>query len=182
MKNALILHGTWGSPEENWFRWLEAELVKKGFKVWVPQLPEADEPKIHRYNEFIFDKWQFNSDSILIGHSSGAVAILGILQEMPEDIVVEKAILVAGFKDDLGIDAIKKMFEYQFDWDKIKRCAKKFILIHSDNDPHVPLGHGKYLEEKLNGELKILSGQGHFSISTAGEKYKQFPELLQYID
>jgi hypothetical protein len=181
MKNALILHGTWGNPEENWFRWLETELTKKGYKVWVPDLPEADKPDIPRYNKFIFDKWQFDSDSILIGHSSGAVAILGLLQELSDNVMVDKAILVAGFKDDLGIKAVKKMFEYQFDWDKIKRHSKKFIFIHSDNDPHVPKEHGEFLQEKLDGELVVLPGQGHFSVSTAGEKYKQFPELLKYI-
>lgn len=182
MKNALILHGTWGNPEENWFRWLEAELVKKDYEVWVPQLPGADEPDIPRYNKYIFENWELDKDSVLIGHSSGAVAILGILQELPDDIVIEKAILVAGFKDDLGLEAVKKMMEYQFDWGKIKNRAKKFIFIHSDNDPRVPLEHAKFLKEKLGGELIIMPGQGHFSISTAGEKYKQFPELLNFID
>lgn len=181
MKNALILHGTDGCSEDNWFQWLEAELKKKDFKVWVPDLPRADEPNIPRYNEFIFKSWEFDQDSILIGHSSGAVAILGLLQELPENIVVEKAILVAGFKDDLDYPPVKEMFKYQFNWDKIKKNAKKFILIHSDNDPYISLEHGEFLREKLGGELVIMKDQGHFSTETVGEKYKQFPELLKYI-
>lgn len=181
MKNALILHGTDGNSKGEWFTWFREELERKGYKVWLPDLPGADEPEIPRYNHFIFSKWKFDSDSILIGHSSGAVAILGILQELSSSIIIDKAILVAGFKDDLDYDPVKKMFEYQFDWEKIKKHAKEFIFIHSDNDPYVGLEHGEFLKDKLGGELVLLPGQSHFSVSTMGEKYRKFPELLKYI-
>lgn len=182
MKNALILHGTGDNSKENWFPWLKSELENQGYKVYVPDLPNANKPLISRYNQFIFPQWQFDSESILIGHSSGAVAILGMLQELPKNIVVKKAILVAGFKDDLNFDPVKEMFaEYSFDWDKIKKHAREFIFIHSDNDPYIDLKQGEFLKEKLGGELVVLPGQGHFSISTVGEKYREFPELLKYI-
>lgn len=181
MKNVLILHGTGGNSKENWFPWLKNELLKKGYKVWLPDLPGANKPDIPRYNQFIFSKWQFDHDSILIGHSSGAVAILGLLQKLPKDTVIEKAILVAGFKDDLNWEELKMLFKKPFNWEKIKKQAKEFILIHSDNDPYVDLEHGKFLKEKLRGKLVILPGRGHFGISSMGEKYKQFPELLKYI-
>ena len=54
MKNALILHGTDGTPQDNWFSWLGEELQKKGYQVWVPQLPEADKPNPETYNTFLF--------------------------------------------------------------------------------------------------------------------------------
>lgn len=72
---------------------------------------------------------------------------MGILQELPDTIVVDKAILIAGFKDDLDFDPVTKMFQYQFDWGKIKKHAKKFIFIHSDDDPYVNLNHGRFLEK-----------------------------------
>lgn len=184
MKNALILHGTGGSSKENWFDWLRKELEKKEWQVWVPDLPHAENPNIDRYNTFLLENedWQFNSESVLIGHSSGAVAILGLLEALPEDVQVDTCFLVGAFKDDLGWDALKQLFIKPFDFAKIKRKAKHFIFIHSDNDPHCPLEHAQYLSKELDGELIVQPGQKHFSIGTAGEQYRQFPFLLHLIE
>lgn len=87
MKSALILHGTNNSPQDNWFLWLEKELQQLDYKTWVPQLPQADFPNIKRYNQFLFNSdWEFDEESILIGHSSGAVATLGLLQALPKNV------------------------------------------------------------------------------------------------
>lgn len=181
MKNILILHGTGDDSEANWFQWLKEELEKQGYKVWVPDLPKANWPNIERYNKFILPQWQFNQDSIIIGHSSGATAILGLLGALPEGVGIDKAILVAGFVDDLGWKSLTGLFKKPFNWEVIRKKAKKFILIHSDNDPFVSLEQGKFLKDKLKGKLIIIKGEKHFSISNGGEKYKQFPKLLKYI-
>ncbi len=180
MKNALILHGTNSNHSDNWFPWLKEELEKIGYKVWVPDLPHADKPNIRRYNDFIFSKWKLDKDSIIIGHSSGAVAILGILQELSDSIIINKAVLVAGFLDDLGWEPLNELFLIPFDWQKIKKQAKKFILFHSDDDPYVPLSHGQKLKELLNADLFVLKGQGHFSLEK-DPQYKQFPQVLEKI-
>jgi uncharacterized protein len=183
MKNALILHGTDGSPTENWYEWLKLELEKSGYKVWVPKLPQPNKPSIRRYNEFLLANkdWVFNDESIIIGHSSGAVAILGLLQALSGDKKIDSCYLVGSFKNDLNWDALDELFINPFDLDLIKSKADKFIFIHSDNDPFCPLEHAKYLSEKLGGDLIIKPGQFHFSISTAGEKYKEFPFLRDVI-
>lgn len=183
MKNALILHGTEGHSKENWFDWLKTELENNGYKVWVPDLPGADKPNIQRYNKFLFENkdWSFNKDTIIIGHSSGAVAILGLLQALPEKITVDTCYLVGAFKDNLNWDALNDLFLEPFDFELIKKKAKKFVFIHSDNDPYCPLEHAQYLSSKLDGELIVLPGQFHFSIGSAGEKYKEFPLLLDLI-
>ncbi len=183
MKNVLILHGTDGYPTENWFDWLKTELEKEDYKVWVPQLPDCSKPNISKYNEFIFTNrdWDFNEESILVGHSSGAVAILGLLESLPEDTVIDSCYLVGSFKDNLNWDALDELFLKPFDFEKIRRKAKKFIFIHSDDDPYCPLEHAKYLRKNLDGTLILLRGQKHFSIGTAGKEYSKFPFLLDLI-
>lgn len=182
MKNALILHGTGGSPTGNWFLWLKTKLEENGWKVWVPNLPQADRPNISRYNKFIFSSdWKFDDKSVLIGHSSGAVAILGLLQNLPDDIIIDIAILVGSFKDSLGDKNLEELFEEPFDFEKIKKHAKHFIFIHSDNDPYCPLEHAEYLSKCLNGKLIMKPGQKHFNVGTMGPAYKEFPLILELL-
>lgn len=183
MKNVLILHGTDGYPTGNWFDWLKTKLEKENWKVWVPQLPGANRPNIQRYNEFLIanDNWEFNEESVLVGHSSGAVAILGFLQDLPDGKKVDTCYLVGSFKNNLDREALDDLFLKPFDFELIKTRANKFVFIHSDNDPYCPLEHAKYLSEKLGGELIIKPGQFHFSTGTAGDKYREFPFLLEKI-
>lgn len=182
MKNALILHGTGNDSSGNWFPWLKKKLEERGWEVWVPDLPQAEEPNIKRYNKHILSNrdWKFNKDSVLIGHSSGAVAILGLLQELPEDKKVDTCILVGSFKDPLGWDSLEGLFIEPFDFNKIKNQARRFVFVHSDTDPYCPLEHAEYLSKQLGGELIVKKGQGHFNLEQ-GEKYKQFPLILEII-
>lgn len=180
MKNALILHGTDAKSSDNWFPWLQGQLENLGYEVWVPDLPQANKPNITRYNEFLLHKdFDFNEETIIFGHSSGAVAILGLLQELPTNVTINKAILVGAFHNDLGWGSLKELF-VPLDFEKIQQHAKQITLIHSDNDPYIPLEQAEFLKEKLDADLIVLAGQKHFS---EGEdpKYKEFAYLLEVI-
>lgn len=179
---ALILHGTAATSKSNWFSWLGEELKKIGWEVWVPDLPNAARPNIQRYNKFILKNkdFVFDEDTILVGHSSGSVAILGLLQALPDGTKVNSCFLVGVFKDDLGWDSLKELFLEPIDYEKVKNRAEKFILIHSDNDPHCPLEGAEYVNGKLSGELIIRPGQGHFNTEHSSG-YSKFPFLLELI-
>ena len=183
MTKFLILHGTDASPESNWFMWLKGVLIGKGHRVWLPQLPNSDKPNSKTYTEFLMsnDKFVIDEDTVIIGHSSGAVEIFSLLQNLPATTAIKSAILVSAFKNDLGWDSLGDLFQEPLDFEKIKTKSKKFIFIHSDNDPYVPLEQAEHLQEQLEGELIVLEGQGHFSFET-GPEYSQFPELLDIIE
>jgi uncharacterized protein len=182
MKNVIILHGTDAKPEDNWFPWLKNELEADDWEVWVPHLPQANKPSIRRYNKFLLSQNEFHAteETVMIGHSAGAVAIMGLLQTLPEDVVIKRAVLVGAFKNDLGWESLKELIEDPLDFEKIKKHVKEITILHSDNDPYIPLEQAEYLAEKLDGELIILKGQKHFS---KGEdpKYKQFPFVAELL-
>lgn len=185
MKNALILHGTQANSQSNWLPWLKKELKKKGYKTWLPDLPSPNLPNLKAYNEFILANkdWEFNSESVIVGHSSGAIAILAMLNELPDDVVLNKCILVSYFeKNSPGgeWEPNRELFDYNFDFEKIKSQAKKFIIIHSDNDLYAPLEGAEKLAVKLDAELVIKKDQGHFNLEKSPE-YKKFPFLLSLI-
>jgi predicted alpha/beta hydrolase family esterase len=182
MKNAIILHGTDNTPEGNWFRWLEKQLRQRGYEVWLPTLPDADTPDAKKYNQQLLSRgFDYNSETILIGHSSGAVSILNLLQELPKDTKIRAAFLVGAFKGPLGLESRSALFPKPFDFEKIKSRCRKFVFIHSDNDPYCPLEEAEYLSAQLDGELVIKNGQGHFNLET-GPEYEKFPFLIGLID
>ena len=39
MENYFIIHGSFGSPFENWFSWLHDFIENEGKQVYVPQFP-----------------------------------------------------------------------------------------------------------------------------------------------
>ncbi len=184
MKNALILHGLSDNSQVNWFPWLKLELEKIGYKVWVPDLPCADFPKQSTWCNYILNNkdWEFNEESIVIGHSSGAVATLGLIQCLPK--VIKHAFLVAAFKDNLkykGFKELDGLFEEPFDFLMIKKQVNNITFIHSTDDPYCPLEHASYLAVKTGGRLLIQSGSKHFSEST-NPLYTKFPFLLELIN
>lgn len=183
MKNALILHGTDGNSQENWFPWLQKKLEDLGYQVWTPDLPDAHKPNLQKYNEHISKNSDFeiNKETIIIGHSSGAVAIFGLLASLPEQVRVNACYLVGSFKNDLEWDALSDLFLVPFNFKKIKKYSKYWYFIHSDNDPYCPLEHAQFLRKQIGGELIVLPGQKHFSVGAYGDYYRKFPFLYHLI-
>lgn len=73
------------------------------------------------------------------------------------------------------------MLKVPFNWEKIKNSCREFVFIASDNDPYnCGEDQSKLLHSKLGGRVVIKKDQGHFNLEV-GEKYKKFPEILEYI-
>ena len=188
MKNALILHGAGNDHTGNWFPWLKAKLEKNGYKVWVPDLPDSEQPDKKKWLDTVFanKKWVFNDESVIIGHSAGATLILRILEQLPKETKINKAILVSG---PCNMGKMPQFCVYKkglvgdpFNWSKIKGSCNKFYLIYSDKDPYdCGVDQGKMIQENIGGELIIKNGEGHFNLER-GPEYKQFPLLLSLIE
>lgn len=183
MKKALILHGTSASPASNWFGWLKDSLEAEGFQVWLPQLPGCDTPNVDIYNQFLLSKkeFEFDEDTIIVGHSSGAVEALSLLDNLADDNHVKATYLVSAFKNSLGWASLEGLFTHKLDYENIKNRSDRFVFFHSDNDPYCPLDHAEFLADELDGELNLVEGQGHFNTELSVE-YSKFPMLLEKIE
>ncbi|MEE9323374.1 MAG: alpha/beta hydrolase [Candidatus Aenigmarchaeota archaeon] len=177
----IIVHGAYGSPEENWIPWLKSVLESSGFEVFVPKFPTPENQSLENWMEILNRHGKyFDSELIMIGHSLGPAMILRKLETLEKHI--KAAFFVAGFLGEIGdpdFDGINSsFFKKEFEWDKIKKNCKHFEVFHSDNDPYVPLKHGKGIAENLGVELTLIKGAGHFN-TKAG--YTEFPLLLERI-
>ena len=181
MKRAVILHGTDGTPESNWFPWLKQKLEEQGYAVWVPLLPDNHTPNRQTYNDFLLSgDWDF-TDNIVVGHSSGAVEILNLLMDerCPH---VKLGVMVSawdhGVPTDMDYEQFVNLFpEGGFDFATIKQKADKLQFIHSADDPYCPLEQAKYLAENLDAPLTIMQSAGHI-----GSNFTELPELWNIIE
>ena len=180
---AVILHGWGGSPRGNWAGWLADQLSVLGLEVLSPELPNADNPKQKEWITKIRETSKtFDNETILVGHSLGAIAILRLLETFGDFEKVKAAILVCGFTNNLGIDEINDFFKNEFDWEKIKGGAENFVIINSDNDPYMKIEEGKILHEKLGGELIIEHNAGHINTDAGFTEYPRLLESIKTLD
>lgn len=180
MKRAVILHGTDGNLDSNWFPWLKQKLEEQGYEVWVPLLPENHTPNRDVYNDFLLGgEWDF-TDNIVVGHSSGAVEILNLLMD-PRCPKIKLGVMVSAWDHGVPTDMDYKQFENLFpqggfDFAAIKSKADKLAFMHSDDDPYCPLDQAKYLAENLDAPLTILHNAQHI-----GSNFTELPELWEII-
>jgi len=178
MKNAIIIHGTYGSPDENWFPWLKENLENIGYQVEVPLFPTPDNQSLESWlNVFGSLEAKLNANSILIGHSLGAAFILTILESLSSP--VKAVFLVSGFLGLLNnkeFDNLNISFTARnFNWSKIKSNVKKIYIYYSDNDPYISIENAKAISKNFDSKLIIIKNAGHFN-SKSG--YIKFGRLL----
>lgn len=191
----LIMHGSYGSPEENWFRWLERKLILDGHTVILEQFPcdNWDEinaigpEKISAYtpNESL-NSWEAffvanilqkiqKTPTVFVGHSIAPIFMLHMLQKF--DFHLERAIFVSPFFDIPDRPEIwqffpvnKTFYSYQFNFEKIKKQIGTSFVIYGDDDPYVPPSEPPLFAEKLHGKIHIVQGGKH-----CGSNFKEFP-------
>ena len=179
--NVIIIHGSFGSPEENWFPWLKEELEKLGHQVFVPVFPTPEGQSLDAWMK-VFEEYRqyLDKETILVGHSLGPAFILNVLEGVNKS--VKASFFVAGFVGNLNnpeFDELNRSFaDRVFDWEKIKKNGGKFFVFCSDNDPYVPVEKAKELAKKLGIEAEMIKEAGHFN-ENAG--YTKFPMLLKKI-
>ena len=190
IKKLIIFHGLGKKSADEWYQTLARTAENMGYKSSIPDLPSSAKPNLELTYRMTTKDYQLNSNTTLVGHSSGAVLILGILQKLPPNIVIDKVILIAGFVDPFLTDQLHSyvprkdytaLFPQTWEWKKIKKSAKSFVIIYSSNDPYVQSRHALELHTHLGGQIVKIPNAGHFGISTGGEKFKKFEKLLDYL-
>lgn len=185
MKNAIIFQGAGETQKSFWLPYVKKELEKRGYTVWLPQLPEIDNPKLQEILSFILKNGEFNQETVMIGHSAGVPFILSTLENI--EVKIKKAVMVAGLiepsTNDEAITKWQKLFlQDKYDWRKIKAHCKEFIFINSVNDPWgCNEKQGKKMFDKLGGTL-IINEEGHMGSDSFHQPYKEFPLLISLVE
>ena len=178
MRKFIIIHGTKGSPEGNWFPWLAESLRQQNAEVVIPRMPTPEgQSLVNWLSEFSRQVGVINEGAIIIGHSLGATFLLRILERQKSP--VAQSIFVAGVLDTIGIaeyDQLNSSFiETPYDWGTIKKNAGSVVCLSGENDPYVPARQGEELAANLGVKNHIIPHGGHLTTEFG---YTSFPNLL----
>lgn len=187
MKQRIFLvHGWGGSPRNDWFPWVKVSLMKKGYEVIIPEMPETEHPKINPWvNNLSIVVGDPLTTDIFIGHSIGCQTILRYFEKLNNNQRVESAVLIAPWwflvldenEDQADADPWLNSF---INFENVKSKAKKYICVFSDNDPFVPLAKNiKFFKQNLNPEIITKEKCGHFTESDGFLKLEFLPELIK---
>lgn len=157
----------------NWYQYVRDELENLGQEVIAEDMPDPKFARKEIWIPFIKEKISNDENSILIGHSSGAAAVLRFLEENK----CKLAIIVGAYYSDLGDELEKKSgyFDESWKWDQIKNNAEKIVIFASQDDPHIPISQPRLIKEKIDAEYHEYKDEGHFG---ADVDKREFPEII----
>ena len=175
--NYIILHGSFGSKDGNWFPWLKNKLNNND--VVVPQMPIGVGNQNFENWSLILDKLEINENTTIIAHSIAPIFVCKYL--ITNKIRVKKLIFVCGFNNYLGIDAEfdavnEPMFTNNFE--EIKKFCNDIICFYSDNDPYVKYEVEKAFADAIANEQYVIKNGGHINAESG---FTEFDEILKVL-
>lgn len=156
---AIIFHGTKGSPEINWFPWLKDKLDAEGWEAWIPAMPtpenQSPDSWLAALKEQVTD---YSQPQALIGHSLGATFVLHLLES--GICKTDKTVLVSPVLDKIGkpeYDTLNAPFiKKSFYWETIGQNAGDVFILHGDDDPYVPPEQARQLGQHLHTTPRLI--------------------------
>jgi len=165
-----------GSPRDNWFPAVKNELEEAGLQVISEEFPDNVLARSSYWLPYLIHDLKADENSILIGHSSGAIAAMRIAETHR----ILGSVLVGAYHTHLNMETEKQSgyFDTPWDWTRIKNHQQWTVLFASQDDPWIPIEEPRYIHSKLNCEYHEYLRDGHFG----GDYFKPtFPELSQAV-
>ena len=174
----ILIHGNGGgTSEDNWFPYAKKSLESEGLEIVAETMPDNVLARENTWLPFLKNELKADKNTILVGHSSGAVAAM----RFAEDNALYGSILVGACYTDLGDETEKASGYYDrpWHWEKIKANQNWIIQFASTDDPYIPIEEARYIHEKLGTEYHEANDEGHYGEDKAKI---EFPEIIELIN
>ena len=148
--------------DANWYAWMKERLghAQLFSEIILEDMPDPYVARESIWIPFILNELKVDEHTIVIGHSSGAVAALRLLEQQK----VLGLVLVSVCHTDLGDEneRLSGYFNRPFDWEKICSNANWILQYHSSDDPLIPIYEADFVAEKINSNYRIYNDKSHF--------------------
>ncbi len=170
---AIFIHGNGGGTAGDiWFPWLERELTGMGIQVTNRTFPDNVKARVSYWLPFL-DSLGADEATILVGHSSGAVAAM----RYAETHRLLGSILVGVCHTDLGDggEAASGYYRAPWRWQDIRDNQQWIAIYNSTDDPHIPIAEARFVAAQLRCSYFEFTDRGHFTDS------RTFREIVHYV-
>jgi predicted alpha/beta hydrolase family esterase len=171
--NVIIIHGNGETTiDDCWYPSVARQLGALGLHVIAHTMPMAETAPAHIWLPHIEEELGANENSILVGHSSGAIAAM----RYAETHRIHGSVLVGAYCTDLGNFYEKRSgyFGEPWDWDAIKTNQHWIAQFASTDDPYIPIEEPRHVHDRLDTDYFEFTDRGHF------QGY-DFPELTAVV-
>lgn len=185
MRSVVILHGSFGSPYENWFGSVARELSAAGVACFVPHLPTPDGQDFVNWARILdayFAAGVVDDTSAIIAHSSGAMFAVRYIATRTEPLSL--LVTVSGFNGfrsgDANFDDInERLFvERPSQFSEAASLITRRVAYYSPSDPYLPYDELSKFADALDAESREIADAGHFNEASG---YTAFEELTQLL-
>ena len=179
MEKYIIIHGSFGSKDGNWFPWLKNKLEKDNKDVVVPQMPVGVGNQNFENWSKVLNEFNINENTTIIAHSIAPIFVCKYL--ITNKIKVKKLVFVCEFNNYLGIDSdFDAVNEPMFteNLEDIKEYCNNIICYYSDNDPYVKFEVEKSFADAISNEQHVIKNGGHINAESG---YTEFEEILKVL-
>ena len=168
----ILIHGNGGSTAGDiWLPWLERELTRLGLDVTNRTFPDNVKARATYWLPFL-DELGADENTILIGHSSGAVAAM----RYAETHRLAGSALVGVCHTDLGDsgEAASGYYREPWHWQRIRENQAWIGIFNSVDDPCIPVAEARFVAAQLRCKYFEFTDRGHFMDA-------DLPEVLQFV-
>jgi pimeloyl-ACP methyl ester carboxylesterase len=163
----ILIHGNGGcTADDFWLPWVERELAAAGLVVVNRTFPDNVKARASFWLPFV-EQLGADENTILIGHSSGALAAM----RYAETHRLLGSVLVGVCHTDLGdgFEAASGFYERPWQWERIRPNQSWMAVMNSTDDPHIPIAEARYVAAQLRCSYFEFADRGHFVDSTLPE-------------
>jgi len=174
----IFIHGNGGSTvNDNWFPYVKIKLEKLGLNVIAQTFPDNKLAREQYWIPFLKNELKADENTILIGHSSGAVASMRFAEKNK---ILGSVLVGVSYTDlDNEDEKLSGYFNSPWNWKEIKNNQKWIIQFASSDDPYIPIEEPRLVHKKLNTDYFEYKDQGHFGWNPVK---LEFPEIIEEIN
>lgn len=164
LPRVIILPGNGCSnvQDANWYGEIQRELIRSKLfsEVILENMPDPYGAKESIWLPFVINELKVDKNTIVIGHSSGAVAAMRLLESHS----LFGCVLVSACWTDLGDEGERLAGYYNrpWNWESIRANASWIIQYHSIDDPFIPRAEADHVATHLATEYTCFDDRSHF--------------------